>query len=315
MKERITEPVVSPLPVFDFEKALLAKEETGKGKYKDIPNVRAAGNLWLYNNPTERWPAVLRKLTVLRHIEESSSGPDNSLPTIGWEVEIPRKPFKTSRAGIYALFFDFIGLPRNRNHTSIVPGEPLPSSWGQPTFPFFWEFSTAPAFNAAVVNRTLSELIKGGFIPYLIGPSTAEDRYNLLDNKLVSMHVNLGIPLWLQQMPREADLGEQEDIVLLASSFEFAYTSPERFIHRSRSSMVQSVSAEQTIKNNSDKPLRLELKAFEVGSSNTYRDKYRLDPNMIVAKSVAAEKVRDGDAQRDLRLVLTEAAHQVRLLT
>ena len=340
----MTEVMVSPLPVFDFEKALLAKEETGKGVYIDIPNVRTTGNLWLYNTPPERWPAVMRKLDWLRQVEQSISGSDNLLPTIGWEVEIPRKPFQTSRAGMYALFFDFMGLPRNKNHTNITPGNPGPYQ----VTPFFWEFSTAPAYSAAVANRTLCELIKGGFIPHLDGPSTALDRRNLLDNKLVSLHINLGIPPWLFNVPREGTIESQEDIVLLASSFEFAYTSSERFTHRSQTSVVVSKPAEQTAKNTDPQAYRLELKAFEVGSANTYRlmeeiqlvaatafsamadrditltviwqktkvriqaayEKYYLEPKMIVDRT-AADKVRDRDVQRDLRQILTDAAHQV----
>lgn len=343
----MTEVMVSPPPVFDFEKALLVKETTEKEDYKDVPNVRAAGNLWLYNSPAERWPAVLRKLDVLRQVEKSVSSPDNPLPTIGWEVEIPRKPFNVSRAGMYALFFDFMGLPRNRDRTSVVPGSP--STYARSSS-FFWEFSTAPAYSAAVASRTLCELIKGGFIPHLDGSSTALDRRDLLDDKLVSLHINLGIPSWLFNEPREGTIESQEDIVLLASSFEFAYTSPERFSYRSQTSVVGSKSAEQTTKNNDPQPYRLELKAFEVGSANTYRlmeelqlvtaatfgamadrdtlipiwqrtkariqavyKKYYLEPKMIVSKTEAADRVRDGDVQKDLRQILTDAAHQVRL--
>lgn len=342
----MSEIMVSPPPVFDFEKALLAKEETGQKGYIDIPNVRAAGNLWLYNSPAERWPAVLRKLDFLRQVEKSASGPDNPLPTIGWEVEIPRKPFQTSRAGMYALFFDFMGLPRNRNHTSIVPGNPSTYAYSS----FLWEFSTAPAYSAVVVSRTLCELIKGGFIPHLEGPVTALDRRNLLDDKLVSLHINLGIPPWLFNRPREGAIDSQEDIVLLASSFELAYTSPERFTYRSQSSMVGSKTAEQTAKNNGPQAYRLELKAFEVGGANTYRlmeeiqlvtaatfnamadrdgpltmvwqktrdavravyEKYYIQPKIIGDKVAAADKVREADVQRDLRRILTDAAHQVR---
>lgn len=347
----INEPRVSPLPVFDFEKALLAKEETGKEGFMDAPNVRAAGNLWLYNSPVERWPAVLKKLSLLKSVEQSLSSPDNPLPTIGWEVEIPRKPFKTSRVGIYALFFDFIGLPRNKNHSSIVPGNPRTynssASW---VTPFFWEFSTAPAYSAAVANRTLSELIKGGFIPHLEGPATALNRRELLDDKLVSLHINLGIPSWLFHKPGERNVETQEDAILLASAFEFAYTSPERFTHRAQTSVVLSKTAEQTAKNNNSEVFRLELKAFEVGNASTYRlmeeiqlvaaasfsamaerddpltsvwqmtkerisalyKKYYLEPQFIIDRT-AANMVRDGDVQRDLRQVLTDAAHQVRV--
>lgn len=36
----------------------------------------------------------LRKLEKLMSLERSTSDPANPLPTIGWEVEVPRKPFE-----------------------------------------------------------------------------------------------------------------------------------------------------------------------------------------------------------------------------
>ncbi len=348
----MSEAIVSPAPVFDFEKALLAKEETSKNGYIEIPNVRAAGNLWLYNNPLERWPVVLKKLDLLRQVEKSESSSESLLPTIGWEVEIPRKPFRiqASRTGMYALFFDFMGLPRNRNHSYVVPGNLGTYSNAS----FNWEFSTAPAYSAAVVNRTLCELIKSGFIPHLDGESTASDRIELLDDKLVSLHINLGIPPGLSSKPREGAFESQEDIVLLASGFEFAYTSPERFTNRSQTSIAASKIAELTAKSIVPQEIqayRLELKAFEVGGVSTYRlmeeiqfvaaatfcamtepdvplatiwrntksrlqtayEKYYIQPKMIIDKTQAANKVREPDVQRDLRQILTSAVHQVRL--
>ena len=159
----------------------------------------------------------------------------------------------------------------------------------------------------------------------------------------------MGIPTWLLQRHGESNIALEEDIILLASSFEFAYTSPERLTHRSQSSVVISKEAEQTYKNNDyPHPLKLELKAFEVGNANTYRlmeeiqlvaattfsaiadydtsltiiwrdtkarlravyEKYYLHPEMIVNKT-AASKIIDSDVQRDLRQILTRSAHQV----
>lgn len=336
---------ISLPPIFDFEKAILAKEATAKKGYQDWPNIRAAGNLWLYNSPTERWPAILRKLDRLRQTEKSLLNPNNPLPTIGWEIEIPRKPLWRSRAGMYALFFDFMGLPRNRINTSIVPGD-------IETYPrtFNWEFSTTPACSAAVANRTLCELIKGGFIPHLEGSSTALDRHRLLDDKLVSLHINLGIPSWFPDKSAERDIKSQEDILLLASSFGFAYTSSERFSTRAQTQFVRLKKAEITAKNSSPQAQRLELIAFEVGGSNTYRlieeiqlvtaavfgalaerdgsltaiwgransgihtvyEKYHVLPKVITARYVAANKAQDVDLKRDLRRILTDTAHQVR---
>lgn len=45
----------------------------------------------------------------------------------------------------------------------------------------------------------------------------------------------------------------------------------------------------------------------------TVYGKYYIQPKMIVNKTEAANKVRDGDIQKNLRKILTDAAHQVRI--
>lgn len=261
---------VSRPPEFDFEKAFLAKETTESG-YAGFPTVRAVGNLWLYNTPIDRWDRVLSKLSRLLEVETRMSAKDNPLPTIGWEVESPRIPYKIAQGGMYALFFDFMGLPRNREQEKLVPGNPS-------TYKSFWEFSTTPAYSAAVANRTLCELIKGNFIPHLEGFSTEWDRFTKLDDKLVSLHINLGIPDWLIECAAPTNLwllnpanSYNPDILLLASSFALGYTSALRFLHRSNKQViVNRQGAEPTLKHPDSGGYRFEFKALEVSDSRTY---------------------------------------------
>jgi hypothetical protein len=339
---------VSAPPVFDIEKALLVKETTAMEEgYKKLPSLRTSGNLWLYNNPPYKWPLIINRLERLREKEQKMANPYLPLPTIGWEVEIPRKPFKSSRAGMYALFFDFMGMPRNKNFNFVVPGE-NPNIY-KPSG-LSWEFSTIPSYSAAVANRTLSELIKGGFIPHLVGSSTAKDRQELLDDKLVSLHINLGIPSFMVNKLKQISLVSHEDAQLLISSFEFAFTSPERFAGRAQTAIALLKSAETTLKSWGSESYRLELKALEVGNFTTFRlmeeiqlvsaatfiyiseqdsplipvwqktrfelkkvfQKYELSPEMIVKKIEASEKVKNPDIQKELRQILTTASHHAR---
>lgn len=206
-----------------------------------------------------------------------------------------------------------------------------------------------PACSSAVANRTLCELIKGGFIPHLEGPSTDQDRYNLLDDKLVSMHINIGIPDWLLQV---RDAGDRHpDILILASAFELAYTSPERFSRRSQKSVIVSLKNAETTKKSTEQPKRLELKAFEVSDFRTYRlieeiqlvaaaafcaigehqgltrqigdvafdridsiySRYSISPSIITEEKKVVSLLGETDIQRELRKLLTDCAHQVRL--
>lgn len=339
-----TEVKVSQPPVFDFEKAILAKEATSKEGYASPPNVRTAGILWLYNAPSERWPQIFEKFKFLHKKEMGAAIQANPLPTIGWEVESPSYLFTPGMSGRYTLFFDLIGLPRNKNHTNVVPGNP-------DTYSSRWEFSSAPSYSSAVTNRTLCELIKGDFIPHLLGSSTAKDRQILLDEKLVSLHINLGIPNWAYDTDGEEPSRVNKNFLLLASSFELAYTSSERFTHRSQSSVVADYkNGEQTAKANMNQAHRLEVKALEVSDSKTYRlmdelqlmaaalfctmgkrdpsiakvwkktsnklqniyTHYSIDSSIVTDKPRVSSLIEETAIQRRLRKILSEGSHQVR---
>jgi len=329
-------------PKFNFEKALLARE-TADRRYKMSPALYATGSLWLYNSPAATWMVVLSRLEVLEETEREGAFP--LLQTIGWEVESPRKLFTRSLNGKYALFFDLMGIPRNKVNADIQPGKL--DSYGHSEY---WEFSTHPAYSADLANRTLCELIKGNFIPHLEGSATDEDRHTLLDNKLVSLHINIGIPPRLTQRNMPV-ISESEDIKFLASSFEFAYTSSIRHAHRSQT-VISNIRSAKPLEDQSDKEIfRLEVKALEVRDASTYRlmreiqlvaastfayvggyniplatswesiredikriyEKYSVNPELITHHSQAAEKVKEVDFIRELRRVLTIGAQRIKL--
>lgn len=331
---------ISNPPVFNFERAEAAKKAISESEFASPSNLACAGNLWLYNTPSDQWPRVLGKLHDLKMHEIVASARNNPLPTIGWEVESPRKPFERHRAPLYARFFDLMGLPRNKVNADSATISVFGTG--------MWEFSIEPAYSSCVANRTLCELIRGGFIPHLEGEGlpTPLQRRELLGDKLVSLHVNLGTPWWL----REANV--DSNILYLASSFELAYTSSERFRHRSQiATIVLLKRAEPTAKNEGINNMRFEIKALEVGNSNTYRMMYEMQLVATAAFSAIAEKnsrlskiwrnIRDeigkiyakhdiqpevikevvavsslvssSMIQEELRPVLTEGAHRVRM--
>lgn len=343
-----TEQDISNPPVFDFDRAIQAKETTYRESFYRLPNMAAAANLWLYNSPEIKWPTVISKLRQLYVIESEATLPSCLLPTIGWEVEIPRKPFNSFWSAKYALFFDLLDLPRNRIHKNVIPGK-------EATYPHdMWEFSTTPAFSAAVANRTLAELIKGNFIPHLEivsgnKPPTSEDRSRLLDKKLVSLHVNLGFPEWLESCKPVVE--SNINILTFGSSFALAFSSPERLYWRSQSGIITVKNAEPTTKSLSTEPHRFEIKALEVSGSKTYRqieeiqllaaavfcaigeipspltaiwlgvrnkinniyEHYNVRPQVVLNKATAFNLVRESNIQKELRQVLSVGAHMVRL--
>ncbi len=269
MVERAPETIhVSALPAFDFDRALLAREVTSRRVIDNFSALRAAATLWLYNSPDDQWENILEKAKHYQERERVTSESSNPLPTIGWEVESPAKLYSHSLAPRYAIFFDLIGMPRNKNHTGVIPGDPYTY-----TNYNFWEFSTYPSYTAAVAKKTLHELIKGGFIPYLEveeGKATPEDRRNLLSDKLVSLHINLGVPDWLVEFIK-VGATENPDLLMLASAFELAFSSSERLSSRNQNIVFNYKSGEKTNKQITFPANRIEIKALEVSDSSTYR--------------------------------------------
>lgn len=274
-----SEPRVTFMPQLHLQGAADAKDQAvtalaGKALPSYTESLRLAATLSIYNanHIRERLPAaeswLIKKRAAsgvhnLIDAENKAADPSNPLPTVGIEVEVPRVPLRAASTIVpeYITFFDAIGMPRNRINT-------LPSQIHA------YEFSPRPSFSAEVQARILSELLQGGFIPHLTSSTSPEDVRKYLDENLVSLHVNLGVPSTL-----ETDIDMQRDAEKLGVALAVAYSSPLRLEHRkSKSScgFADMVKRETTPlkKDQTYGSLRIELKAMEVHDSKTYRSIY-----------------------------------------
>lgn len=271
----ISEHVV-PSPIFDIGKAVKVKHLVDKiaviteFKALNLALALASYNFSVVNNPSY---FVLRRFILqtqlkLLPLEQKLWDSQSPLPTIGIEVESPRKPFNLRRLENYleySNFFDLIGMPRNKvNGASYTAESP-------PGYEIFWEFSPPPSYSAVVQKRILFELINGRFIPSLKDSKRTEDIKEFLDEKLVSLHINLGIPDWLRQTQDTSGAERSQDIELLAASFAFGFTSASRLLHRNQSTVSGSKSAIPTNKDQNLGGRRVEIKAFEVRDGSVYR--------------------------------------------
>lgn len=278
MKERILELGLlfkeavkrSVPPTFDYDRARGAMQcidGNFGNRIRGLDALKLALVLSVYN---QNDPKISKKLSPLID-EELREGQRNILPTIGIEVESPRRTTVQYLAHEYGVFFDFVGMPRNKIN-----------KYGNSDFPM-WEFSPPPSYSADVQARVLAGLIKGRFIPSLTFSKKPKDIMYLLDEKGVSLHVNLGLPKslnwlhnkWLQKLgrePRPDPLQEDlvpEDVDIFASAFALAFSSLQRLDKRQSSDVFM-------IKKCDNSPLggreyRLEIKALEVRDESVYR--------------------------------------------
>ena len=259
---------ISPEPIFDFKSATRACDfvrETFPMLISDrFSALRLALNLATYNYLVSNKPSSLDEVDWFIQRFKNLVGNEmlyaryGVLPTIGFEVESPRKQgnYLTST---YGALFDTLGMPRNKINSGDVS---LTLS-----FPS-WEFSPPPSYSSAVQTRILCELIKGGYIPSLVDSSEPIDIINNLDEKLVSLHINFGQP--------KPDLNREDlNIFIFVSAFTLSFTSAERLIHRMAVPLFKA--------NKNGIPLaagesgyRLEVKSLEVRDKDTYRLFYEI---------------------------------------
>lgn len=259
--------LVSMPPILDREKAEQARKFAEKVTPAGFRGLQIAVAVLLYNFSIQEpgkddGSKLQHRIFRLIDKELQAANPINPLPPIGFEVEIPRLVLKrqtdTSVFGEYPSFFDVLGMPRNRANKLKVAPEIT-----------FWEFSPPPSYAAKTQNTILSQLIQGGFIPSLRYSQDQEEIRRLLDSKLVSLHINLGIPESLKN-----DLANSDDIdpdcKLFASLFTLAFTSSERLRHRYSNIYAAIKNGEATLKGGGIGG-RLEIKSLEVLSEHTYR--------------------------------------------
>lgn len=249
---------VAPSPSLDFKLARTSRRIVKKLGIKGLPALEIASTLYFYNllnkaNTPQEAFGVLPKLILKEQVASDTSNP---LPTIGFEVESPSKVNDLYTNKDYGIFFDSIGMPRNEINS---PAEDF-------RFPR-WEFSPPPSYSASVQARILCELIKGGFIPSLTNSQRPEDIVKFLDDKLVSLHINLGVPLKIT-----ASLSVDDDNVrTFLAAFTLGFTSAQRLDKKTSGDVGSFQPASTVTAKTGKREERLEIKALEVRTQSTYR--------------------------------------------
>lgn len=277
--------MLSDPPIFDFGKAKIAKSFVRKEHGEALSGFKSlelALTLALYNflakggEEKDLGDASLR-LKRLAEEEIAASYISNPLPSVGIEVESPRRPFMFSsylyeKYKYYKEFFDFMGMPRNKvNEDGRISD--------------YWEFSLRPSYSASTQARILSELLKGRFIPSLNRPYDPELVERNLDHKLVSLHVNLGM---FENPDANMGRGITPDFRIFALGLAFAFDSPERLLSRLSDNFFTTKSS--NIVSLKRSKARLEVKALEVSDSSTYR---LLHEAQVIASALFASLSKD----------------------
>lgn len=295
------EEIVSPPPTIDIDTAYSANKFAEKlvcqFTDKKYSSLRLAIALARYNfvmgsSPGSDQEEVLQKqFNRLIKKEINLSEINNPLPTIGIEVESPYrlKGTRTSNDSGYRTFCSILKFPYNLANTDHTVGP----------HQNIWEFAPEYSYSAEVQNRILSELIKGRFIPSLLKKQTPEierDIEKYLWNRLISLHVNLGIPFEVNDSSQNY-LKILNDFRILGVSFAIAHTSSLRLRNRQNRAFYEDESGEKTYKSNGIGQRRLEFIALEVRESSVFR---LIKEAQIIGGSMFASLKKDGDTQLSL---------------
>lgn len=271
------EKVMQPPAVLNLELAQqVARVVPELPRNSDSIALDNAYRLSIYNfalfNPKPSPQQQRQFLTSLKHLDQEetwASAPHNPLPPIGWEVENNTKAFyhlrtiDPNRANYqYKAFFHALGIPNVLNLIENDVGKDMTV-----------EIASYPAYSARVASRLLSEYIKCGIIPSLRSSSDPGDIKKYLSDKLVSFHINLGVPLDFDSSEARRQKAEPQAAVL-ASSLSLGFSSPLRLRNKSSSFLSTWKYGQYEMVETSKTSLakgRLELKALEVRDTSVYR--------------------------------------------
>jgi hypothetical protein len=160
----------------------------------------------LKNNPgQEVIDRTIRKIKKLAEIEKAYESA-SSLPTIGIEIECHRYAFNNKKISLLRE------LGVSNYEESSGSDDPL------------WEVNPHFSYSALVQARYLQELVKAGFIPLIYD---REGNAKIPQNHLLSLHVNLGVPLtgvWDKELVKKS--------YILSDVFNYAFTSGNRILER-----------------------------------------------------------------------------------
>ena len=270
-------PAISRPPVFSLPALYIAKDfakeftsaHFKEAEYENFDALKLAVALSWYNyvlseDGLQSARQTQIKLSNLITEEREASSPFNPLPTIGIEIESPNKPLRMKPVLFdeYARFFDKIGMPRNKINKSFVEffdGDPS-----------YWEFSPPPSFSARVQSTIISQLIRGNFVPHLQDSQDPDDIKKYLSNKLVSLHINLGIPPKVG-LKYGYQLYSNRDLNIFVSSFAVGFTSPKRLECRQNKKSFFKIRVGTQTPKSLWSPGRIEVVSMEMRDQSAYR--------------------------------------------
>ena len=164
------------------------------------------------------------RLRRIADIEKKFSDPKNCLPTVGVEIEVPKKVVNSG----HEFLLRRIGIPNTRERWSLH------------------EFKPKFTYSPWTQGRILEDLSKLGLIPK--------------DEEPISMHVNFGVP---GHIIFGDLLSHQKDTVLLNDLFVYAYSSPARIMARKTDLAYKYDRAEPEPKNRSNLRVEFRANEFK----------------------------------------------------
>lgn len=266
---------ISELPVFNMQKATLAREYANSVVHstpeRNFDALRTAVALSVYNflctspntPPDSRQiilpPQLLHQLKKLAREEVHFTAYERGiLPTIGVEIELPGKALKkipdNKKESFYESYEEFcsvVGIPWNK------------SSYYLSDNSLSIEIGTSPSYSAAVQRRIIEELIKGRFIPHLKESQTPDDIFEHLDRSLVSLHINFARDYVGTKIL-------EEDMEILETLLALSFTSYKRLLNK-KSVWLDIKNDALCLSNPTRGTSRYEFKSHEIGTSNVFR--------------------------------------------
>jgi len=221
------------------------------------------------SNPDEKeWQNMRTEINHYIQAEKEAANYENSLPTIGIEIEVP---IRDSRF-LKQIIAVFDGLCFYQYHPENDQNEK----------PELYELATHFSYSALTQAKILQELAKLGFVPLEPIPknqnSNSAFNFRIPKDNILSLHINIGMPEKIVDSGDFSNTNFQIDLSLINQAIALAFTSPERLTNRKTAHSLAVKSDASPSKKTEDSSLkmiaknfsRVELRAGEFRNQSTY---------------------------------------------
>jgi hypothetical protein len=227
------------------------------------PTAMPAIKLYIYNFLVKNYEATKEdlektfiKINRLSELENEYSKENNLLPTIGVEIEVPRKNLTYAKREILTK----LEIPNESEENGL------------------WEVNPSFSYSPWVQARIIQELAEMEALP--LENKTKNSQGKIVGKDLLSLHVNFGMPA---EVTRRIMSDNRDEIVLMSDTLTYAFSSTDRIAGRKTATSVRwdddakeskkSINKKKKAKylSNTDDLLRLELRAGEFRDYPTYR--------------------------------------------